>query len=153
MGALDIDALVAASALARDYEYQLRQGAVQAEHLMTPAEEALQSDLSLSGGMAWSTMYGEVTSQITVPFELDGEMADRPITEIRNLASNADRSVRQRAHEAELAAWRKVGNTDRRGPQRHQGDITRPSPVAGAGTRCLTKHCSRTRLIGPRSMR
>jgi len=107
MGALDIDALVAASSLAREYEFKLRQGAVQAAHLMTPPEEALQSDLSLSGGMAWSTMYGEVTSQITVPFELDGELADRPMTEIRNLASNPDRAVRQRAHEAELAAWRR----------------------------------------------
>ncbi len=106
LGSLDVDALVKSSDFLAEYAYQLRKIGQEAEHLMSPAEEALQSELTLSGGSAWSTMYGEVTSQITVPFELDGEVADRPITEIRNLAYHADRSVRQRAHFAEIDAWK-----------------------------------------------
>ena len=106
LGTLDINAVIDESSVAAEYEYQLRKAATEAQHLMSPVEESLQSDLSLSGGSAWSTMYGEVTSQITVPFEADGEVTNRPITEIRNLASDPDRSVRERAHHAEIAAWK-----------------------------------------------
>ena len=107
IGSLDVEALLQASALAREYAYPLRRAHARAEHLMSPAEEALASDLSLSGGVAWQKLWGNVSSQIAVPVQRDGETVELPMSAVRNLAHEADRQLRRRAYEAELAAWRR----------------------------------------------
>jgi pepF/M3 family oligoendopeptidase len=101
----DVDTLIEASAMAREHAYALHKAAVQAEHLMPPAEEALAADLHLTGGAAWAKLYNNVTSQITVTLEQSGEAQTLPITAVRNLAFDPDRDVRQAAYEAELDAW------------------------------------------------
>ncbi len=101
----DVDALIEASPLAREHAYALHKAAIQAEHLMPPAEEALAADLHLTGSAAWAKLYNNVTSQITVTLEQNGEDQMLPITAVRNLAFDVDRDVRRRAYEAELDAW------------------------------------------------
>lgn len=107
LGGLDIEALIAKSALAADHAYYLREAKIAAKRLMTPAEEDLASELSLSGGSAWTRLYGDLTSQITVPFARnEGDAPENlPISVIRALATDPDRDVRRRAYEAELATW------------------------------------------------
>jgi pepF/M3 family oligoendopeptidase len=108
IGAQDVDALVARSAVARAHEYVLRQAKIQATHLMSPAEEALAAELDVTGAAAWSKLHGDMGSQLMVPIELGGEQRELPMSEIRNLAYEADRTVRRRAYEAELATWERV---------------------------------------------
>ena len=43
-----------------------------------------------------------------MPIEIDGAGETLPMSVIRNLAADADRETRQRAFEAELAAWERV---------------------------------------------
>ncbi|MEA2530595.1 MAG: hypothetical protein QOG89_2239 [Thermomicrobiales bacterium] len=105
LGSLDVDALLERSSVARDHEFMLRYSQESARHLMSPVEESLAAELHLSGGSAWEKLHGNLTSQILVPIELDGETRQLPMSEIRNLAYNEDRDVRRRAYEAELAAW------------------------------------------------
>ena len=108
IGSLDnaaIEAFVTKSPVARDHAYALRRAHAAARHLMPPAEEALASDMSITGASAWEKLHGNVSSQITVPLERDGETTELPMTIIRNLASEPDRDLRRRAYEAELAAW------------------------------------------------
>jgi len=101
----DVNALIETSTTAREHAYALQKASVQADHLMSPTEEALAADLHLTGGAAWKKLYNDVTSQITVTLETNGERQTLPITAVRNLAFDADRSVRQTAYEAELDAW------------------------------------------------
>ncbi len=108
IGSLDVEALIEQSAVARDHAYTLRRAKTEATHLMSPKEEMLASELNTSGGSAWSKLFGNVTSQLTVPFELDGQVRNLPMSEIRNLAFDAKREVRRRAYEAELAGWQQV---------------------------------------------
>lgn len=86
----------------------LRKARVQSEHLMSPVEEELAAELGLTGGSAWEKLYGNYSSQIMVPIELEGEMKDLPMPAIRNLAMNPDREVRKRAFEAEIEAWERA---------------------------------------------
>ena len=163
VGTLDVEDLLQGSVVARDHEYMVRKAAVEADHLMDQSLEELAADLNLTGGSAWSRLHDDVTSQLLVPFTgEDGEVRHLPMTEIRNLASDPDREVRQRAFEAELAAW-KLWQTPMRGrPQRDQGRThhhveaselglgARPGGIpeqhrppnsrrhAGGGTRCLS---------------
>lgn len=101
VGSQDLDALLAASEAAREHEFLLRKAKTQAEHLMSPAEESLAADLLLSGGLPWAKLHANYTSQMKV--EVDGERM--PMSAVRNLAYDRDGGRRQRAYEAELAAW------------------------------------------------
>jgi oligoendopeptidase F len=105
LGSLDVDMLLERSGIARDHEFMLRRCQEEARHLMSPAEEALAAELQLSGSHAWVKLHGNLTSQITVRIEIDGETQRLPMSKIRLLAFHEDRDLRRRAYEAELAAW------------------------------------------------
>jgi pepF/M3 family oligoendopeptidase len=108
LGSLDVEQLLARSAVARDNAYFLQRAKVEAAHLMSPEEEILAGELGLSGGNAWARLHGNVTSQLSVEIELDGQKRDLPMSMIRNLASERDRETRRKAYEAELAGWQRV---------------------------------------------
>ncbi|MEN9936679.1 MAG: hypothetical protein RLZZ387_3258 [Chloroflexota bacterium] len=105
LGGLDVDALVERSAVAREHAYMLRRAQEEAAHLMSPAEEALAAEMDVTGGSAWSRLHSNLTSQLLVPVEVDGERRELPMSQVRNLAYEPDRELRRRAYEAEIAAW------------------------------------------------
>jgi pepF/M3 family oligoendopeptidase len=100
-----LERIIADEPVAAAHEYFLRDLAEQAKYLMSEAEESLAAELSLSGARAWEQLQRTVTSQIIVDFELDGEMQKLSMTQLLNLSSHPDESVRQRAYEAENRAW------------------------------------------------
>ncbi len=108
IGGLDVETLIQRSTIARDHAYLVRRAAEEARHLMSPAEEDLAAELDLSGGIAWTRLYQNLTSQIMVPLERDGQVVELPMSQVRNLARDPDRDVRRCAHEAELAAWERA---------------------------------------------
>lgn len=107
LGSLEIEALIDESGVAADHAYALRRAKIEAEHLMSPAEEQLAAQLSLTGSAAWGRLHGDLSSQLMVSVELDGEEQSLPMSAVRNLAYDADREVRRRAYRAELATWQK----------------------------------------------
>lgn len=106
IGSLDIEELIHRSDYAHAHAYMLRKAKLQAEHLMSPAEESLAAELSVTGGSGWSKLYGTFTSQLMVRVELDGKPQELPMSAVRNLAYDPNREVRRHAYEAELEAWR-----------------------------------------------
>ena len=73
-------------------------------HLLGKLGEEISAKLSLSGGNAWSEMQGYLTS--TVPIHYDGNIIN--LSSVRNLAYDADASVRKAAYEAELACYERI---------------------------------------------
>ena len=67
---------------------------------MSETEESLAQELKAAGGDAWGRLQEAVSSALT----MDG----KSITELRNLAFDKSRSVRKKAYEAELAAWKSM---------------------------------------------
>ena len=108
VGEVDVDSLAAASPAARDHLHFLRRSAVRARHLMSPAEEDLAAGLTITGSIAWERLHSNVTSQLIVPVELEGQVRQLPMSAVRNLAEHGDRAVRQRAFIAETAGWESV---------------------------------------------
>ena len=96
---------------AKEHAFALLETAEQAKYLMSPVEESLAAELSTSGANAWNKLQGTVTSQLTVDFELDGEIQTLPMPAIINLHGHADADVRERAHKAEMEAWDSVKET------------------------------------------
>jgi pepF/M3 family oligoendopeptidase len=107
LGSLDVETLIARSPLAANHTFMLRKARVQAEHQMSPAEEALAADLKLTGGSAWSRFYSNYTAQIMVNVEINGTARELPMPAVRNLAFEADVATRRAGYEAEIAAWEK----------------------------------------------
>ncbi len=105
VGSLDVEAVIARSALASEHAFTLREARMLAAHLMAPGEEALAAELNIPGGVAWARLHATLTSQITVPVTLDGEAREIPMSVARNLAFHHDRATRRAGYEAELAAW------------------------------------------------
>ena len=108
IGSLDVEALIERSSIAREHAFMLRKARIGAEHLMTPEEENLASELNLSAGTAWEKLHGDVTSQLIVSLELSDQTQELPMSMVRNLASDPDREVRCSAYEAELEGWKRV---------------------------------------------
>jgi oligoendopeptidase F len=72
LGSLDIDALVAQSAVARAHEHLLRRAAVAARHQMSEAEEDLAAALNPSSGAAWDKLHGDLSARLEVPITVHG---------------------------------------------------------------------------------
>ena len=107
LGTLDDAGLRRGSRLATEYGDLIRMARRRAAHLLSPAEEDLLAELSSSSDSAWGRLHQDVSSQILVTLAGDDEHAGKPmpISAVRNLAYHSDRSVRERAYTAELAAW------------------------------------------------
>ncbi len=102
----DFGDLIAANPAVQDHDFFLQETIEQSKYLMSDEEEALASELSLSGASAWQKLQGTVTSQISVPFEREGVIEDIPIAALQNIRSyDPDEQTRRRAFEAEIKAW------------------------------------------------
>ncbi|MFQ3668541.1 MAG: M3 family oligoendopeptidase [Fimbriimonadaceae bacterium] len=108
IGTLPVEELIVASEVAHAHAFPLRRAAKLAAKLMTPPEEALAAELSLTGSTAWGKLHGNMTSQLEVDVELADGVRTLPMSAVRNLAYDPNRDVRRAAYEAEIAAWKRV---------------------------------------------
>jgi len=87
------------------HAFFVKEAAEQSKYLMSTAEETLASELNLSGANGWEKLQGTVTSQLSVDFELDGNVQKLPMPALINMRSHPDEDVRRRGYEAENLAW------------------------------------------------
>lgn len=106
--AAHLPAVLERPGVAREHAFFVNEMAELSKHLMSQAEEALAAELNVSGVQAWSKLQGTVCSQILIPFERNGQTEKLPLPALQNLYHEADRDVRRRAYEAELAALEAV---------------------------------------------
>ena len=106
-----LDKAVETDPSAKAHAFTLKETRDQAKYMMSEAEEILASELSLSGGNAFSKLQGTVTSQLSVDFELDGKTQKLPMPALINLRSHPDEATRHRAYDAENRAWEGVKET------------------------------------------
>ena len=111
LGKATLKKAVKTNASAQLHAFVLNETAEQSVFMMSEAEEGLATELSLSGGNAFGKLQGTVTSQLTVDFELDGEVKKLPMPALINLRSHPDEAVRHRAYDAENKAWEGVKET------------------------------------------
>ena len=106
-----LDKAIASSPSAAAHKFMLKEMRDQAKYMMSEAEEVLATEMSLSGGNAFSKLQGTVTSQLTVDFELDGKTDKMPMPALINLRSHPDEATRRRGYEAENKAWESIQET------------------------------------------
>lgn len=103
-----IEPIIELGGTTQAHEFNLKESIHDSQFLMPESEEALAAELNLSGANAWEKLQGTITSQLTVDFEMDGEVKKMPAPALTNLRAHPDEDVRKRGYEAELKAWKTV---------------------------------------------
>jgi pepF/M3 family oligoendopeptidase len=104
-----LDGIIKLDQTLKDHAFILKETVEQSKYLMSPAEEELAGQLSMSGIIAWSKLQNDIVSQLKWEIEdVDGEVKLLPLTTILNFRNHEDEAVRRRGYEAELAAWKTV---------------------------------------------
>ncbi len=100
----EVEALAAADPRIAPYAFHLREETFRASRQMSPELEDLAEDLNRSGGDAWGRLQEQVSSTIRMLWdEASGER--KTTVQLRALASDPDRSVREKAYDLEMRAW------------------------------------------------
>lgn len=98
---LDFDTLFEKEKLL-EFEYYINEIKKSREHKLSPSEEKMVSMLSKSGSTAWLQYKDEIISNMKIDFE--GKKL--PLTTILTYAYSADKALRKKAYEAELASYK-----------------------------------------------
>lgn len=106
-----LEKIASKNKVAQAHAFMLQEAAEQSRYQMTDDQEALASELSLSGGSAFEKLQGTVTSQLAVDFELDGKRQKLPMPALINLRSHPEEKTRRHGYEAENQAWESVKET------------------------------------------
>ena len=100
----DLQEIVVNDGNLRDYSFFFKNLAESSQYLLPGMGEAIMAKMGLSGGSAWSDLQQYLTS--TVPVSYDGGTTN--LSSIRNLAYDADGTVRKAAYEAELQCYDRI---------------------------------------------
>jgi len=103
-----LDHVVKEDVTVMEHAFYLRELSEQSRYLMSEEEEALATQLALSGSIGWEKLQGVVTSQSKAKVDLDGRVGELPVTILQTYRNHQDGSIRRQAYEAELAAWESV---------------------------------------------
>ena len=100
----NLQELVAGDENLKDYAFLFKNLEESSKYLLSGIAEAVMAKMGMSGGNAWSDMQQYLTS--TVPVSYRGNTTN--LSSIRNLAYDADASVRKDAYDAELACYDRI---------------------------------------------
>ncbi len=105
VGSSDVETLISKSETAKSLEYAARRAAYLAAHQMPAGEEDLASELASPGISGWAKLHANLTALLTAEVTVSGETRKLPMSAIRSMATDQDRTVRKAAYDAEIAAW------------------------------------------------
>lgn len=87
-----------------EYTFAFKELKEEAAHLLDEETEAVISKMNISGASAWSNLHTFLTSTV----ETDVEGKTFTLSEIRNLAYDANQDIRKKAYHAELDMYNKI---------------------------------------------
>ncbi len=103
----NIDKVIKNSGLLKEHNFYLKEISNNSKYLLTNKEEILAAKLKNSGSNAWSQLWNILTSTVKVDIKIDGEQKELPLPVVRNMANEADKDIRKKAFNAELAVYKK----------------------------------------------
>ena len=104
----NLDEVIAQSELLQEHKFFLTDKKQKAQHLLSEPEEVIISKMRNTGSNAFSQMQGDLTANLLIDVEMDGETKTLPLPAVRNLAYHADGAVRKAAFESEQKAYAAV---------------------------------------------
>ncbi|MDX1962719.1 MAG: M3 family oligoendopeptidase [Pirellulales bacterium] len=106
-----IPAILSSTPTLEPYRFFLEFNAAQSRYLMSEELESLAAELCLDAGTAFGRLQGNITSQLQVPWEENGQTRLLPIAQIHNFSFDPNPDIRRRAYQAEIAGWHSLRTT------------------------------------------
>ena len=100
----NLDEIIESDSFLKEHEFYLKNIKEEAKYTLSPEVEKVISLYEISGSSAWSNLQSYLTS--TLPVEYEDKITN--LSDIRNLAYDADGQVRKSAYEAELKAYERI---------------------------------------------
>lgn len=100
----EIDSDIERDSFLKEHAFHIKEIIAYAEHSLDEKTESLVAKLTQNGSSAWERLQALLTSTLAVDY--DGK--EITLSEVRNLANDADPKVRKSAYEAELKAYEKI---------------------------------------------
>ncbi len=106
----DLENLLSDPAIA-SIAFALRERSQLAKDKLPPQIESVVNDLSVDGYHAWGELYNQVSGQIKVPVNIDGESKELSVGQAANRLADSDRAVRSHVFTQYEAAWSQAADT------------------------------------------
>lgn len=100
----DLDSLINQDPLLKEHEFFIKEIKSSGKYLLSNNEEVLASRLRQSGSSMWQKLFNTLTSTLEVEYQ--NEVIS--LSEVRNLAYDANPEVRKDAYYAELESYKKI---------------------------------------------
>lgn len=128
---LDLDELARESDLIKEHLFILKEMQTKAKRLLSEKEEILLAKLRNTGSVAFATLQSDLTSNLMIDIEIDGEIKSLPLPAIRNLAYSGDADLRKKAFQAELAAYPRIEKSSAAALNAIKGEVITVAEMAG----------------------
>ncbi len=103
----EVEAMLAADRSLEPFAFHLREELFWQSRQMAPELEDLAADLSRAGGEAWGRLQEAVSSNASALWDAAAG-GRKTVVELRNLAYDPERSVREKAWRLELEVWQEA---------------------------------------------
>ncbi|OQX93127.1 MAG: oligoendopeptidase F, partial [Tenericutes bacterium 4572_104] len=104
----NLDAIIDSSGFLKNFKFILKETAEKKKYLLSEKEEISIAKMRQTGSTAWSTLQNNLTANLLVDIEIDGEKKHLPLPVVRNMAHDKSSDIRKKAYEAELEAYKKI---------------------------------------------
>jgi len=108
VGQCNLEKVLAVSEVCRKHEFMIREAKQQAQYLLAEDVEVALAKFKTTASNAWNIMKEGLTSTLMMDVDVNGEIKTLPLSAVRSLAHDADKTVRKNAYEAEIKAYEKV---------------------------------------------
>jgi pepF/M3 family oligoendopeptidase len=123
----DLEADIETNPFLKEHEFYLNEIRDYASHLLDDDLEIMIAKLRQTGSSAWGTLQSLLTSTLEV--EYDGKIIT--LSEVRNMAEDPEQTVRQKAYEAELKAYKKIDKAIAAALNSIKGEVNTVSQARG----------------------
>jgi len=103
----NIENIISSSPSLQEHEFFIMENKEQSKYTLSDGEEKAISKMRSTGSMAWTKLWELQSSTLSI--EIDNEKL--PLPAVRNMAYHDDRSMREKAYTAELAALETISET------------------------------------------
>lgn len=128
---LDLDGLAEKSPLIKEHLFFLKELQTKANRLLSEKEEILLAKLRNTGSVAFATLQGDITANLMIDVEVDGELKTLPLPAVRNLAYSANPATRKAGYLAEMEAYPRIEKSSAAALNAIKGEVITVAEMAG----------------------
>lgn len=103
-----LEKVIETSEILKAHRFYLQEIVEANKYMLSEKEEVLLTRMRSTGSTAWVNYKNKLISMHKVDIDVKGEQKTLPLTEVLNMAYDADKEVRKRAYYAEIASYSKI---------------------------------------------